>query len=69
MNTPVPKIKCPACGTAMNLHAEKIDYAAALGDPGAIDPLLGGVIEEFHTCPKCGTSASRRPHPPLHRSE
>jgi ribosomal protein S27AE len=55
-----PKMKCPNCGADMNQHAEKIDYTAALRDPKAIDPVLGGIIEEFHTCPKCGISASRR---------
>jgi len=55
-----PKMKCPDCGADMNHHAEKIDYTAALRDPKASDPVLGGVIEEFHTCPKCGAGASRR---------
>jgi len=37
----------------MNRHAEKIDYRAALADPTAADPWLGGVLDEFHTCPNC----------------
>ena len=51
---------CPQCGIAMNYHAEKIDYMAALTDPEAIDPDLGGVVEEVHTCPGCGNVWTRR---------
>jgi hypothetical protein len=51
---------CPDCGIAMNYHAEKIDYTAALTDPDAIDPDLGGVLEEVHTCPGCGKTGTRR---------
>ena len=52
-------MKCPNCGVEMNQHAVKIDYTAALREPQAADPVLGGVLEEFHTC-KCGSGASRR---------
>jgi len=55
-----PKMVCPKCGADMNQHAEKIDCSAALKNPGAGDPHLGGVVEEFHTCPVCGANASRR---------
>ncbi len=51
---------CPQCGIAMNYHAEKVDYMAALTDPEALDPDLGGVDEEVHTCPGCGHSGARR---------
>ena len=57
-----PQLVCPDCGVEMNLHAEKIDYTAALEDPAAIDEVLGGVLEEFHTCPECGKTAHRRAH-------
>jgi predicted RNA-binding Zn-ribbon protein involved in translation (DUF1610 family) len=56
----VKKMVCPDCGVEMNYHAEKIDYTAALDDPSAIDPDLGGVLEEAHTCPECGKTALRR---------
>jgi predicted RNA-binding Zn-ribbon protein involved in translation (DUF1610 family) len=56
----VKKMVCPDCGVEMNYHAEKIDYAAGLDDPTAIDPELGGVLEEAHTCPDCGKTALRR---------
>jgi hypothetical protein len=39
---------CPKCGTEMNRHAEKIDFGAA---GGRTDPVFGGVLAEFHTCP------------------
>ena len=51
---------CPQCGIAMNCHAEKIDYMAALSDPEAVDPDLDGVVEEVHTCPGCGDIETRR---------
>jgi len=51
---------CPDCGVAMNHHAEKIDYAAVLSEPEAIDPNLGGVLKEAHTCPECGKTAVRK---------
>lgn len=46
------KLRCP-CGAEMNRHAEKIDFSAGLSDSGPVDE-LGGVLAEFHTCPRCG---------------
>ena len=54
---------CPQCQIEMNYHAEKIDYTAALTDPGIIDPDFGGVVEEVHTCPRCGDVGMRRSTP------
>jgi hypothetical protein len=54
------KMICPTCGIEMNYHAEKIDYTAALADPDAVDPDLGGVLEEVYTCPGCGKTDTRR---------
>lgn len=51
---------CPQCSIAMNYHAEKVDYMAALSNPEAVDPDLGGVVEEVHTCPGCGNVGTRR---------
>jgi ribosomal protein S27AE len=53
-------MKCQRCGAEMNQHAEKINYNDALKDPTDVDPSLGGVLEEFHTCPRCGNGASRK---------
>ena len=54
------KLQCPECGVDLNHHAEKLDYAAALEEPEAVDPDLGGIVEEAHTCPECGKTHSRR---------
>jgi predicted RNA-binding Zn-ribbon protein involved in translation (DUF1610 family) len=54
------KMVCPDCGVEMNRHAEKVDYTAEPSDAGAFDPDLGGVLEEFHTCPHCGRTHARR---------
>jgi ribosomal protein S27AE len=54
------KLVCPKCGVEMNCHAEKVDYAAATAEDEVFDTEPGGVIEEFHTCPECGQTLSRR---------
>ena len=54
------KMMCPDCHVEMNHHADKIDYAAALEEPEAVDAELGGVLEEAHTCPACGRTHLRR---------
>jgi ribosomal protein S27AE len=41
---------CRACGTAMNHHADKLDYT----ESGGADARLGGLVKEIHTCPRCG---------------
>jgi hypothetical protein len=43
----------------MNHHCDKLVYLTDLQQRIEIDPNLGGIIEEFHTCPKCGSGASR----------
>jgi len=49
---------CPDDGVTMNHHAEKL--VDPIGrDQAQIDPALGGVIEEIHTCPKCGKARFR----------
>ena len=53
------KLICPSCRVEMNHHSDKLMYAADLPQAGAIDQSLGGFIEEFHTCPKCGRGACR----------
>jgi len=51
---------CPQCKIETNYHAEKIDYMAALVEPDAADPAFGGILEEIHTCPRCGGIETRR---------
>lgn len=53
-----PRMRCPKCGAEMNRHAEKLVYSGS-GDEGT-DPLLGGIIEETHACPRCGNVEARR---------
>ena len=54
---------CPDCGVPMNHHADKLRKETHPDDVSAFDSGLGGVIEEFHTCPQCGKTQSRRaPH-------
>ena len=53
------RLRCPHCGGEMNLHAEKIDYNAAITSPESVDPMLGGVVEEFLTCPSCHLTLER----------
>lgn len=55
------KMVCADCGVEMNRHAEKVEYADAGADDEGFDPALGGVLEEFHACPDCGRTQSRRP--------
>lgn len=43
----------------MNHHADKVLYFNESDDPRSSDPITGGFMEEMHTCPKCGASASR----------
>jgi hypothetical protein len=43
----------------MNHHSDKVLYAVESADLAEADPDLGGFIEEFHACPKCGASSSR----------
>ena len=52
------KMICPNCRVEMNHHCDKLVYTADAQDRQT-DPTLGGFIEEFHTCPKCGGGASR----------
>ena len=54
------KISCPMCGTPMNHHADKLDQGAAAVEPHAVDPDLGGVVQETHACPNCGYVLFRR---------
>lgn len=53
------RMMCEECGAEMNHHAEKIDYSPAAEESGAFDADFGGVLEEVHTCPGCGKTATR----------
>ena len=53
------KMFCPNCKVEMNFHAMKIDYTQATDKPESVDPEFGGALEKFHSCPKCGMTATR----------
>ena len=53
-------MRCPECGSEMNHHADKLVVPSDPADQAAIDPVLGGIVEERHACPVCGAGASRR---------
>jgi ribosomal protein S27AE len=55
----IDKMICPRCRVEMNHHCNKLVYTTDPQNAGQADPSLGGIIEEFHTCPKCGDGASR----------
>lgn len=54
------KMMCPDCGVEMNRHALKVDYGEVERSPEAVDPDLGGILEEAHACPACGKTSVRR---------
>jgi len=61
MEAEMEPMLCPSCGAKMNHHAEKL--LLPTGPADVVDPVLGGIIEEMHACPACGTGASRRREP------
>lgn len=52
------KMICPKCGAEMNHHCDKLVYGPD-SQAARTDENLGGFLEEFHACPKCGNVASR----------
>jgi uncharacterized protein (DUF983 family) len=54
------RMRCPRCGAEMNHHASKVDYSAGHDEPGAIDPVFNGVLQEVHQCAVCGNIELRR---------
>ena len=60
MSTESSPMICARCGAEMNHHAEKLLQPMGPLDDAWVDPVLGGIIEELHTCPACGASGSRR---------
>ena len=57
--TKTDKMICPNCGVEMNHHCDKLMYTTDPENTGQDDSGMGGTVEEFHTCPKCGGGASR----------
>jgi ribosomal protein S27AE len=59
MATTIRKMICPRCGAEMNHHGNKLVYDSDPQGTRQIDAALGGLVDEFHTCPKCGATAAR----------
>jgi hypothetical protein len=55
---------CRRCGDEMNHHADKLVEPRSVEEAHAIDPALGGIVEETHGCPGCGNVQARRVEPP-----
>jgi ribosomal protein S27AE len=52
-------MQCPACGSTMNHHSVKVNYAAGTDWRQQSEAEPGGILEEIHTCPRCGRTESR----------
>jgi ribosomal protein S27AE len=59
MKERVVKMKCPNCGAEMNHHADKVVYGVDRQTEDSNAPGSEAVLEESHTCPGCGSPASR----------
>jgi ribosomal protein S27AE len=51
------KMVCPKCGSVMNFHGEKVMLSSP--EESGYNRALGGVLQEFHSCPNCGAGTSR----------
>jgi predicted RNA-binding Zn-ribbon protein involved in translation (DUF1610 family) len=51
---------CPKCGDEMNHHADKMVHPITVEDAKDANAALGGLIEETHGCPGCGSVEFRR---------
>lgn len=60
MPTGTAKMVCRECGIELNHHAEKLVDPVNPREAARVDPELGGLIEETHTCPACGKGEFRR---------
>ena len=54
------RMTCPHCGGQMNHHAEKLVHPTSAEEAAAMDPGLGGLIENTFQCRKCGNVEARR---------
>jgi len=52
-------MQCPRCGHPMNHHADKPIEPVDPEQVARVDPRVGSLVEEMHSCPACGASASR----------
>ena len=66
---PTAPMACPTCALTMNHHAEKLDLTIDPAQAKDVDPELGAVLREVHTCPGCGECATRTVLPPPARGD
>ena len=59
MTAQAKQMKCGECGVEMNYQAEKLIYPSTSAAMKKLDPALGGIIEDFFTCPECGKAEAR----------
>jgi len=57
--TAAGKMICPNCHVEMNHHCDKLMQATDSQQSSPLDETVGGVLEEFHSCPNCGRGGSR----------
>lgn len=53
-------LACPACGAGMNHHANKLSEPQSAEEAARVEPALGGLLDEAHSCPACGHAVLRR---------
>lgn len=63
MATGKPKVLCPECGIEMNHHASKLVHPVTPEEATAMNPVLGGLLEDCHCCPECGKGVSQQAAP------
>ena len=56
---PKTAMRCPDCGVEMNHHADKPVDPVSADEAARIDPVLGALVAEAHTCPECGKAYTR----------
>ena len=52
-------MKCLNCDAEMNHHADKIVYVVSTPVEQTNAPVMDGLLQESHSCPACGSAASR----------
>jgi len=59
-------VRCEPCDMEMNHHAVRLREPSSREEAARVDPDLGGIEEEIHTCPGCGHSKKRERDPSQH---
>ena len=51
------KMYCTDCNLEMQFHPVTADYTVTRADLLSEEQLLGGILDEFYSCPACGRTA------------